>query len=162
MPKQKVLIKGSKTLGKPSRALKKEELSDYRRFIEELKHTMETEKGIGIAAPQVGENIRIICIHQDALDESEHLILFNPKLTYKSKQTMETEEGCLSVPGVMGLVERPEKVRVKYLDVEGNKQQIKAKGMLSCILQHEIDHLDGVLFTDKMHKITKNEGKVEL
>ena len=156
MANLKIVTKGDKNLEKKSSEIKKGDILKYKNFAEDLEETMLESKGIGIAAPQVGKNIRMICLHQDATGEKEHLILINPKISYKSKQTMELEEGCLSVPGVLGLVKRAEKVRVKYLDLTGQKCKMKGKKLLSCVLQHEIDHLDGILFTKKAHKITQN------
>lgn len=157
MPSLEIITKGDKNLEKKSVEIKKNKILEYKKFAKDLEETMLKNTGIGIAAPQVGKNIRMICLHQEATGEKEHLILINPKITYKSKQTIELEEGCISIPGVLGLVERAEKVRVKYLDLTGQKCKIKGKKLLSCVLQHEIDHLDGILFTEKAHKITQNE-----
>lgn len=107
--------------------------------------TMQKDKGVGLAAPQVGQSIRLITI--DIKDEP--LILFNPKITFFSKKKEEGEEGCLSLPGKFGQVERSHKIRVKAQDTEGNKIKFKAEGLFARVLQHEIDHLDGVLIIDK-------------
>jgi peptide deformylase len=122
--------------------------------------TMEAEKGIGLAAPQVGKNVRLSVIHKDA-DEflDEHLVIINPKIFSASKEMVEEEEGCLSIPKVFGKVERHKKVKVRYTDLEGNEQKIKATNLFARVLQHEIDHLNGILFIDRTSEITKGEVK---
>ena len=112
---------------------------------EDMKETMYEKNGVGLAAPQVGVLKRIIVI-----DVGEGPItLLNPVIVYKkgAKQDM---EGCLSVPGVWGIVERPEHVIVRGLNLEGETVEIEAKGLLAVAFCHEIDHLDGVLYTDKV------------
>ena len=112
---------------------------------EDMKETMYEKNGVGLAAPQVGVLKRIIVI-----DVGEGPItLLNPVIVYKkgAKQDM---EGCLSVPGVWGIVERPEHVIVRGLSLEGETVEIEAKGLLAVAFCHEIDHLDGVLYTDKV------------
>ncbi len=112
---------------------------------EDMKETMYEKNGVGLAAPQVGVLKRIIVI-----DVGEGPItLINPVIVYKkgAKQDM---EGCLSVPGVWGIVERPEQVIVRGLNLEGETVEIEASGLLAVAFCHEIDHLDGVLYTDKV------------
>ncbi len=112
---------------------------------EDMKETMYEKNGVGLAAPQVGVLKRIIVI-----DVGEGPItLINPVIVYKkgAKQDM---EGCLSVPGVWGIVERPEQVIVRGLNLEGETVEIEAKGLLAVAFCHEIDHLDGILYTDKV------------
>jgi len=105
--------------------------------------------GIGIAAPQLGITTRVVVISKDYAKTPEHQVLINPRLVSTSEKTFVVEQGCLSVPGVFGPVERPAKVRVKAYGRDGKPIDIKAKGMYACILQHEIDHLNAVLFIDK-------------
>ncbi len=120
--------------------------------------TMIAEHGIGIAAPQVGDNIRVAIIHQDADPSlSEHLAIINPKIFSVSKEIDEDTEGCLSIPKVEGMVPRHRKIKVRYTDVNGQEHKIKATGLFARVLQHEIDHLDGVLFIDRATNITKGK-----
>lgn len=111
---------------------------------------MYEDDGIGLAAPQIGKSIKLCVIGKSAVPEGEDFILINPKITYFSKKTSVAEEGCLSLPGIEGDVERPVKIRLKGLDKNGNKINIKAKGLFARVLQHEIDHLEGILFIDRI------------
>jgi peptide deformylase len=106
---------------------------------------MRAHKGLGLAAPQVGQNIAL-CIVEI---ENELFVLANPKIKKYSGPNIVMEEGCLSFPGKFLPIERPEKVKIKYQDLSGKKQIIRAKGLLARALQHEIDHLNGELFVDK-------------
>lgn len=151
MPKLKILTDKNPLLRKKSALIKKEALAKYQTLAQNMLETMVRDNGIGLAAPQVGQLLRIITIHQEAAGK-EHLILINPKITFSSKDCDIQEEGCLSVPKTFGPVKRPNKVRVKALNLAGQKLQIKAKGLLARVLQHEIDHLDGILFIDKLEK----------
>lgn len=110
-----------------------------------MRETLEKNKGIGLAAVQVGVNKRVIVVKLWRAD----YVLINPRLTFKSREKEISEEGCLSLPGLFCNVERSKKVRVKALDQNGKKIKIKAKGLLARVLQHEIDHLDGILIKDK-------------
>ena len=150
MSKLKVLTDKDPILRKKSLEIKKDDILKYQKLAENMKQTMEEENGIGLAAPQVGQSIRMICINKEANDDQDHLILINPKITFSSKDCDIQEEGCLSVPETFGEVKRPNKIRIKALDLEGNKIQLKAKGIFARVLQHEIDHLDGILFIDKL------------
>lgn len=118
-------------------------------FCDDLVQAMIEYDGIGIAACQVGKPLRIIVIDKEYTKTPDHLVLINPRLVSASKRTSMMEEGCLSVPGTFGIVERSIKVRVKALLRDGTPSDWKAKGMLARIFQHELDHLDGTLFIDK-------------
>lgn len=124
-------------------------------FLSSLYRSMLDDDGIGIASPQVGRNIRI-CIVSDMGKNSQ--ILVNPEITWFSKDTITMTEGCLSVPGVFGPVTRPKAIHVKALDHTGGKIKFKAKGWLSRVVQHEIDHLDGILFIDKAESLSYGES----
>lgn len=117
-------------------------------LVKDMEETMRHEgNGVGLAAPQVGILKRVIVV-----DIGEGLIaLANPVIKSKSGEQVRAE-GCLSVPGVFGEVKRPQKVVVEGLDMEGKKITVEGEGMLAVVLCHEIDHLDGVLFTDKVIK----------
>ena len=132
---------------------KTEEVEDFKdpklaKLVLGMVKTMEAEKGIGLAAPQVGSDFRI-CV---AKVDNETYILINPKIKSYSRKKEIFEEGCLSFPGKYFLVERPVKVKIKARDLSGKKIKIKAEGLLARVLQHEIDHLEGVLIIDRAIK----------
>lgn len=118
---------------------------NIRQLVLDMAKTMEAEKGIGLAAPQVGSDLRICVVRVD--NELHNFI--NPKIYSSSRKKEIFEEGCLSFPGKFFPVERPVKVKVKYRDINGKRTKIKAEGLLARVLQHEIDHLDGVLIIDR-------------
>ena len=118
-------------------------------LIDDMIPTMYKADGIGLAAPQVGQSLRITVI---AITDDEQLILVNPEITFMSKKTQTMEEGCLSVPNLKGPVERADKIRFKAWDRDGKPFKMKAKGMLARVVQHELDHLNGVLFIDHVAK----------
>lgn len=128
------------------------EMKDWslQKFIDEMIETMKKANGVGLAAVQVGLNKRIIIA---AKENGEIFALINPKIVKKSWRKIESEEGCLSVPGKTGIVKRHRNVEVKALDRLGKKIKIKTDGLFSIVLQHEIDHTDGILFIDKAEKI---------
>ena len=107
---------------------------------------------------EIGKNIQIAIINKDA-DESlsEHLMIINPKIFSSSKDLEEDEEGCLSIPGIEGVVPRHKKIKVRYTDINGQEQKLKATGLFARVLQHEIDHINGILFIDRATEITKGE-----
>ncbi|MFA5097649.1 MAG: peptide deformylase [Candidatus Margulisiibacteriota bacterium] len=140
----KILTDGNPILRKKSRSVAKV-LPETKKLIEDMEETMRLAPGVGLAAPQVGVSQRIIIA-----DVGQGLVaLINPKIQKKSGKCM-FYEGCLSVPGIEGQVERSEKVLVKGLDKNGEPLCIDAEGYLAIVLQHEIDHLDGVLFVDRI------------
>ncbi|MCY4469486.1 MAG: peptide deformylase [Thiotrichales bacterium] len=126
---------------------------DVRRLIDDLLETMYDAPGIGLSAPQVNVAKRVITIDVSK-DRNAPLCLVNPEIRTASGET-ETEEGCLSVPGVYELVKRPEKVRVTALDRDGRSREIEAEGLLAVCIQHEIDHLDGRLFVDYLSRLKR-------
>jgi len=126
-------------------------------FYDEMIESMILANGIGIAATQVGRPIRAFVVSKEYTENGDHLVLINPRLAGTSKKMFELDQGCLSVPGVTGPVERPAKVRIKGFLRDGSKADIKAKGMLAQILQHELDHLDATLFIDKSPHLTTHD-----
>lgn len=111
------------------------------------------DSGIGLAAPQVGKDLRVTVL--DVSEErNQPLKLINPVITEYSGK-VDSKEGCLSIPGFYDTIKRHEKVIVGYLDEDGNSQSIEAEGLLSRALQHEIDHLDGILFIDRLSRLKK-------
>ncbi|MEA1925706.1 MAG: peptide deformylase [Patescibacteria group bacterium] len=119
-----------------------------KKLISDMASALNAHNGIGLSAPQVGENVRL-CIVED---ENEQLVLINPKIKKYSGKEVVMEEGCLSFPGKFIPVKRHMKVKVKFFDASGKKQIIRAKGLLARVLQHEIDHLNGILFIDRPHE----------
>lgn len=115
-------------------------------LIFDMRETMCKNKGVGLAAPQIGYLLRIIVVS----DSGNEFAVINPVIKRVSKNKVILEEGCLSLPKIFKDVERPEKVTVSGLDQGGNKIKIKAEGWLARVLQHEIDHLNGILFIDKL------------
>ena len=130
---------------------------ELQKFFVILRRMMRNHDGVGLAAPQIGENIRVIATSQREKTgkKSKYLgetIMVNPVITEKSKDLIIAEEACLSVPDVFGYVKRHKSIVVQYLDQKGNKQKRKLKDFNATIVQHEVDHLDGVLFVDKLYK----------
>jgi peptide deformylase len=129
----------------------KEVTPEVKKYALDMIETMKNSNGVGLAAPQIGCNIRLIVIEY----KKNSITMINPIIQKKSILENVSEEGCLSIPGTFGNVKRHTNIVVEMTDLSGNKQTIKAKGMFARIIQHEIDHLDGVLFTDKVLKLTK-------
>ncbi|EKE10922.1 MAG: hypothetical protein ACD_15C00176G0005 [uncultured bacterium] len=115
------------------------------KLIADMLETMEKNNGVGLAAPQVGKSLRLCVIRVSEIT----YVLVNPKITYTSAKKETDIEGCISFPGKFISIKRHEKVRVKALNEKGEEINIKAKGLLSRALQHEIDHLDGIVFIDR-------------
>ncbi len=122
---------------------------EMRQLVADMKETMIKENGVGLAAPQIGKHIRLIICETPQGNKA----FFNPEIIHVSPTLRDSEEGCLSVPGVYGIVKRHKAVKVKALDEHGNQIIVKTGGLLAVIFQHEIDHLNGVLFIDRAHTI---------
>lgn len=134
----------------------KEITPEILKLVRDMIDTCRKAQGIGLAAPQIGKSIRLCIINLEHLGLPP-FALVNPKIVKKSWRKIEMEEGCLSIPGLFGLVKRPIKVTVEAMNIEGNKTKFEADGILARVIQHELDHLDGVLFTSKMSKQTSGE-----
>jgi peptide deformylase len=134
---------------------------DIQSLADDMVETMRLAPGVGLAAPQVGESIRLIVVEfGDEEDEEVPVKLYvmaNPEITRASQDTLVGTEGCLSIPGVQGDVERALTVTVKGLNRHGKPMTVKAKGWLARIFQHEVDHLEGVLFVDRAEKLWQTE-----
>jgi peptide deformylase len=124
---------------------------EFQAYLDQLVRTMFVADGVGIASPQVGKNIRAIVVNTGARPEC----YMNPVLTKTSEAMIEGEEGCLSVPGQFGLVSRHKKVTVEAVNRHGKRVILDLKGFPAVVFQHEIDHLNGVLFIDKATNIKK-------
>jgi peptide deformylase len=136
---------------------------DFQTLVEDMVETMRQAPGVGLAAPQVDESIRLIVVEfgdEENEDIPPKLYVFaNPEITRASQDTLVGTEGCLSIPGIVGDVERNEAVTVKGLNRYGRPMTVKAKGWLARIFQHEIDHLDGILFVDRAEKVWQTEER---
>jgi peptide deformylase len=149
MPKLEIKVYPDKILRK--KAIPVKHIDDKERsFVSNMIETMHEAKGIGLAAPQVGVSKRIIVIEDvENKNNGSPLALFNPKIV-KKKGKSSFCEGCLSVPQVTADIVRSERVLVEALNIEGERVRIDAKGLFATVLQHEIDHLDGILFIDRV------------
>ncbi len=112
--------------------------------------------GIGLAAPQVGEMLRMFVVDLQKEEKPDPLVLVNPEIVALSEELAMREEGCLSLPGQYAEVTRPARVRLRYQDLTGARREVVAEGLLSTCLQHEVDHLDGVLFVDHLSALKRN------
>ncbi len=137
---------------------------DLKNFTKDMFDTMVIEEGIGLAAPQVNRSIRMIVIDMPLIDEDEYaepMAFINPVIT-KSSGSFCFEEGCLSVPDIREEIERAAEITVEYQDVDGNKHVMEAEELLAVVFQHEIDHLDGILFVDKLSPMKRSLLKQKL
>lgn len=127
------------------------------KLIDEMFEAMYEAPGIGLAAIQIGEPQRVVTLDLAKKDEPKQPQVFiNPEVTWSSEEKNIHEEGCLSIPEYYEEVERPAEIKVKYLDREGKPQEVHATGILATCLQHEIDHLNGVLFIDHLSKLKRD------
>ena len=129
---------------------------DVVKLLKNMLDTVISAQGVGLAAPQVSKNLNMALIYLEDADIPAFPII-NPKITHYSKETSEMEEGCLSMPGVFGMVRRPKKITMEAYDIDGQKFTITDDTFLARVLQHEYDHLQNTLIYDKLEKITKGE-----
>ncbi len=130
---------------------------DVRKLMDQMLATMYDAPGIGLAAIQIGILKRLVVIDISKDQEKKNpIFLVNPVILNKSKTTSVYEEGCLSLPGQFAEIERPAECVVKYIDYNGKERELEAKGLLSTCVQHEVDHLDGILFIDYLSKLKKD------
>jgi len=130
-------------------------------LIDQMITTCKEANGIGLAAPQIGKSIRL-CVIDLSHAGIPPFAMINPKIVKKSWKKIEMEEGCLSIPGVFGIVKRPIKITVQAINQRGEKSKFEADGLLSRVIQHEVDHLDGILFTSKMTKQTQGSPEEKM
>jgi peptide deformylase len=128
-----------------------------KKLAKDMLDTVRKEKGIGLAAPQVFKSAKLIIVNLEHMGLPP-FALFNPEITSSSRIKDTMEEGCLSIPGVYGMVERPSKIKFQGRDLDGNEIKAECEGMLSKVIQHEIDHINGILIIDKISKFTKGEA----
>ena len=130
---------------------------EIRTLIDDMADSMYAADGIGLAAVQIGVPKRVIVIDIDQKDGKKNPRAYiNPKVTWASEEMAVFEEGCLSVPEIWDDVERPARIKCEYLDRDGKKQLLEADGMLATCLQHEMDHLNGVLFIDHLSRLKRS------
>ena len=156
MPQRKIVIEPDPILRKESAPIEKVD-NDLRKLLDDMLETMYAAPGIGLAAVQIGILKRLIVIDISKDKEKKNpLFLINPEIVSKSKSTSMYEEGCLSLPGHFAEIERPSECQINFLDYNGKKKEITAKGLLSTCIQHEVDHLNGILFIDYLSKLKKD------
>jgi len=132
---------------------------DLRALMDDMLETMYAAPGIGLAAIQVGAPVRVIVMDLARGEEPKSPRFFvNPQILWASEEVLPYEEGCLSVPEIYDEVERPAKVRVRYLDYDGQVVEEEAEGLFAVCIQHEIDHLDGVLFLDHLSRLKRDRA----
>ena len=129
---------------------------ETRKLMDDMLDTMYAAPGIGLAAIQVGVPKRIIVIDLSKEEKKRPLYFVNPKIILKSSSNATYEEGCLSVPGQFAEIDRPDRCHINYLDYNGNPKELKAEGLLATCIQHEVDHLEGILFIDYLSKLKKS------
>ena len=151
-----------KILTEPNEILRKKSLlvdqvdGDIQKLMDDMLETMYLAPGIGLAAIQVGVPKRVIVLDIARKDEPKNPMYFiNPEIITKSKDSLAYEEGCLSVPGQFAEITRSSNCYIKYVDYYGQPQELKTEGLLATCIQHEIDHLEGILFIDYLSKLKK-------
>lgn len=146
---------GETVLKKPSAAVDFEAMrSELPQLLKDMWATMYAAKGVGLAAPQIGLNLRLAIIDVKPDDKPQRLVLINPEIVGAAGE-LRDEEGCLSVPGVYAKLTRAARVRVRALDEHGRPRELSGEGLLARAFQHEIDHLDGRLFIDRLDFVSK-------
>ncbi len=147
------------TYGNPALVEKARDVTEFgpalARIIEEMHDAMRRDRGIGLAAPQVAIGLRLFIVQ---LDNEPLRVFVNPRITAMSQETSEYEEGCLSFPGLYFNVVRPSAVEIEAQDVDGNMFRLNADGLLARVIQHEYDHLDGVLFIDRVSPLKRRRA----
>jgi peptide deformylase len=156
MAPRDILILPDKRLRQVSDPVKKID-AGIRKLVEDMFEGMYDAPGIGLAAIQIGVPKRVITMDLAKKEEAKNpLVFINPEVVWTSEEKATYEEGCLSIPEYYDDVERPAQVKVKYLDLEGKPREIEANGLLATCLQHEIDHLNGILFIDHLSKLKRD------
>ena len=155
MALRQILTEPNKILREKSLLVEKVD-DELRKLMDDMLETMYAAPGIGLAAIQVGVPKRVIVLDIAQKEGKKNPMYFvNPEILEKSENNSTYEEGCLSVPGQFAEIDRPDQCYVKYLDYNGEPKEIKATGMLATCIQHEMDHLEGILFIDYLSKLKK-------
>lgn len=161
-----IVVYGDPVLKKKARNIEKDEL-DLKQLLEDMFETMEAASGVGLAAPQIGKSIRMFVVDGSPLEEKSmedfRKVFINPEIVEETGGKWEYEEGCLSIPHIRENVTRPETVRIKYFDENWEEHEDVYEGMKARIIQHEYDHIEGILFTDKLTPFKKRllKGKLQ-
>ena len=156
MAKKQILIIPDPLLRKVSEPVSSVN-TEIKNLMDDMLETMYAAPGIGLAAVQIGVLKRIIVIDLSKDGEKKNpLFIVNPEITFKSNELISYEEGCLSIPNQFAEVKRPSSCKVNFLDYDGKKKEINANGLLATCIQHEVDHLDGILFIDHLSKLKKD------
>jgi len=156
MTKRKIITEPDIILRKKSVTLEKVD-DDLRNLMDDMLETMYAAPGIGLAGVQIGILKRLIVIDVSKDEEKKSpLFLINPEIISKSSNTSVYEEGCLSLPGYFAEIERPAECQIEYIDYHGKKKKMKASGLLATCVQHEVDHLNGILFIDYLSKLKRD------
>lgn len=146
-----------RTVSKPVKQI----TSELRSFAFEMIKTMEAENGVGLAAPQVGRNIRMVICKLNPGEKNEvNVPMINPEIIHRSDEMVNGEEGCLSLPGLWGKIERSKNLIVRFQNLKGKEQTLELNDFNARIIQHEIDHIDGVLFIDNATGVKKADPEV--
>lgn len=133
---------------------------EFQKLLDDMTETMYAANGIGLAGPQIGQSKRILIAESSESGDRKPLALINPMISSKSWRKVMSEEGCLSIPGKWGVVKRHRGITVRALDRQGKPLTINSDKLLAIILQHEIDHLDGILFIDKAVRVEEMSERV--
>ena len=156
MAKKQILIIPDPLLRKVSEPVNSVN-TEIKNLMDDMLETMYAAPGIGLAAVQIGVLKRIIVIDLSKDNEKKNpLFIVNPEITFKSNELISYEEGCLSIPNQFAEVKRPSSCKLNFLDYNGKKKVISADGLLATCIQHEVDHLDGILFIDHLSKLKKD------
>jgi peptide deformylase len=151
-----ILIAPNPVLKARARPVAAQDADRLRDLLPRLYATMYRAPGIGLAAPQVGVGLRLAVVDLMPDDKPAPITLINPEIVAVSEDLATREEGCLSLPGHYADITRPARVMVRYVDAEGVRRELEADGLLAACVQHEIDHLDGVLFVDHLSALKRN------
>lgn len=157
------------TFGNPTLRIRCADVTEFgaplKQFAKEMLATMIENEGVGLAAPQVDKPIRflVVGVPQEDSDELYTLAVANPEIIESSPEQVDFEEGCLSIPDVRETVTRPEAIKLRYQDLDGKERIIEADGLLARVLQHEIDHTNGVMFVDHLSPVRRlrHNGKLK-
>ena len=152
---KKILVEPNKLLRQVSQPVDKVN-KEIQKLMDDMLETMYSANGIGLAAIQIGVPKNLVVIDLLTKEKKRNPMFFvNPEILKKSSKMSKYEEGCLSIPNLFAEVKRPSECEIEYLDYEGNKKSLKATGLLATCIQHEIDHLKGILFIDYLSKLKR-------